>query len=401
MSNPRDKGCIWLSNGLYMDPSPRHNQLSFKSCCAIGDVPGEFLDRDRSAIIFNHDDMIALQNNPDYNYDNLKHTACRKCYESEAITGRSMRTTSYGKISTVSSAERERRMVDLNGRLVHLQITFSSFCNLKCTYCGPDSSTTWEQHIQEFPAPNTVHWHNKKFLSPVETYNHEQRVIDFLRTQDLSRLRSIGIFGGEPFMARKFNEFIELLHQNSKPERIKVQINTNATVFPKPHIVEILQDFKQVEIRGSVEATGDLAEYIRSGLNWQVFEQNCARWASTPGIDFYIHCAHTVCSINRVSDLATWLAETGYRHKNGYTYTPEYVDIRRVLPPECLAECADIVSKTPYSGLTDYLMGYLTDSKYDPAVSDRFKTYMRYYDSHNVHTLQQVNPALYGWLNKN
>ena len=79
-------------------------------------------------------------------------------------------------------------------------------------------------------------------------------------------------------MARRFGEFMELLDKKAKPGLMGLQINTNATIFPKPKIMDILKQFRKVDLRLSNESVGELSEYIRNGSKWEDFETNTHKW---------------------------------------------------------------------------------------------------------------------------
>ena len=80
------------------------------------------------------------------------------------------------------------------------------------------------------------------------------------------------MFGGEPFLSRHWQQFVELLDSKTDLSKVLIQINSNFSTFPKPHIIDLLKKFRRVDLRISIEATGPLAEYIRQGLKFEKFE---------------------------------------------------------------------------------------------------------------------------------
>ena len=74
-----------------------------------------------------------------------------------------------------------------------------------------------------------------------------------LENTDLSHLTRVRLSGGEPFLAKNIDRFMEII----PTEQIDFSVNTNGTVvYPLPK-------FKSVNIELSIDATGDLFESMR------------------------------------------------------------------------------------------------------------------------------------------
>lgn len=377
------KGCMWLSNGLYIETytkkdfnSPISNDLALKSCCRI------LSPTDGADSTFAYEQFEKNRLDPNWNFDNLKESACSKCYKEEQRQGSSMRT-------------RSPAFAD-DGKVKSLQLTFSSFCNLKCKYCSSANSTSWNEDVPY--SEGTMHIE----MTKEETFDHEAKVLNFLEKIDLSGLRYIGIFGGEPFMARRFGEFMQLLDKKAKPGLMGLQINTNATIFPKPKIMDILKQFRKVDLRLSNESVGELSEYIRNGSKWEDFEKNTHKWLEASvgnGIDVKVHAAHNVWSVNKAESFYNWTQSIGIPVFNASTPTPIYSNIASVLTDTQLKECSDIIDMMPDSKMKSYLYNMVTtgaNNDHDDALS-KFKQFTRLFDHRTPYTLQQVNPQLYAW----
>lgn len=374
---------MWLNNGLYIETypkkefnSPVSGDLALKSCCRMTAVPGT------SNYTVPYEKYEQNRLDPKLNFENLKNNACSKCYQEELSQGSSMRT-------------RSPAFAD-DGKIKALQLTFSSFCNLKCKYCSTSNSTAWNED-----ALNSEGLMNIK-MTKEETFDHEAKVLNFLEKIDLSGLRYLGIFGGEPFMARRFGEFMELLEKKAKPGLMRLQINTNATLFPKPKIMNILKQFQKVDLRLSNESVGQLSEYIRNGSKWEDFERNTHKWMEASvgtGIEVRVHATHNVWSVNATESFYNWTKSIGIPVFNSHTPTPIYSNIASVLTDSQLRECNDIIHSMPDSKIKNYVQNMVNTVSNDDHVEalKQFKQFTRLFDHRTPYTLQQVNPQLYAW----
>ena len=190
------------------------------------------------------------------------------------------------------------------------------------------------------------------FMTERETYDHELQVIRELEQQDLSHLQYVGVFGGEPFMARHWQQFVELLDSKTDLSKVLIQINSNFSTFPKPHIIDLFKKFRTVDLRISIEATGPLAEYIREGLKFQKFESNIKKWQEVakeyPNIKLTPHMANSVYNINKIVEFEEWASDMKILTRGmkpafvGFVYGPSHLDMRRVLNNKQLDECHKI-----------------------------------------------------------
>lgn len=385
MSLP-DKGCSWLTNGVHFRPSAEEDGY-VTSCCRM-------THRHK-----NLEEMLdKAVNNPTYSYENLKDTSCKKCRIAEESNVISLRQQNFG-IEGVKYPP---------GKLVQMQIGFSSFCNLKCKYCGPAQSTSWNDEI-EWAEENNIDLDfldNKEItLRKEDTFEFELKLIEELRNADLRWLSHVGVFGGEPFMTRNFEKFIDMLAEKAKLSNLEIQINTNATIFPKQKVLDILCEFGKVDLRCSTEAVGNLAEYIRNGLDWNLFEKNTNKWMELSeqhkNIKPRIHAAHNLWSINKVNDFDDWTRKSGYMGKivDAWTYTPEMVNPRQVLTEKQIEECKKIVESIYNVKTKDFICRQLNAKqvKMEEKHLSTFRKFTEVFDPRTKFTLKEVNPQLYSW----
>ena len=409
--------CIWLKNGLYLNPTDKHtnrSSMSVTACCrskhnysTLKQIPSDIVNSATpSPSIHHHLEQIK---NPKYNYENVKDTVCRTCTDAERTTGQSMRTI-FNKVYQKAPA----------GKITLMHIAFGNFCNFSCRYCSATNSTSWNKDAdtikQIYQDPNykeeKFHDMAETFMTERETYNHELQVIRELEQQDLSHLQYVGVnSSGEPFMARHWQQFVELLDSKTDLSKVLIQINSNFSTFPKPHIIDLLKKFRRVDLRISIEATGPLAEYIRQGLKFEKFETNIKKWQEVakdyPNITLTPHMTNSVYNINKIVEFEEWASDMKILTDGikpafiSFVYRPEHLDMRRVLNNKQLDECHTKLNSVKTGIIRTSLQRFIADRSYQdkqPEVLQQFKTYNRMIDKIRTQKLQDVNLELHNWI---
>ena len=160
-----------------------------------------------------------------------------------------------------------------------LELAFQNTCNLACSYCSPSFSTEWENDINRYG--NYTGLTTDKKL-------HYQRGIDNNMPVDMDlfwhwfddsadELESIRITGGEPLLHEDtFKTFEKILQINPNIECV---IHTN--LCQKPTIINrfinSVNCLTNVRINVSNESAGDIAEFIRDGMNYNEWLDNVRR----------------------------------------------------------------------------------------------------------------------------
>ena len=182
-----------------------------------------------------------------------------------------------------------------------LEVSFDRACNFACSYCGPSFSTTWVKDIKDNgPYQNiqsderghyidTAPWvdivgkteeDNPYIQAFWEWWEEEGGLVD--------TLDEIRITGGEPIMHTSVWKLFDWFKNN--PERgrnMRVGINSNLVpekekTFTK--LIEAIQFLPNFEMFTSCEATGVQADYIRDGMNYEVWLNNVKRILDQPKV---------------------------------------------------------------------------------------------------------------------
>jgi len=195
----------------------------------------------------------------------------------------------------------------------YLEVSFSSVCNLKCSYCSPQVSSKWMEEIQQYGPYNTsssfndINWLQKVDAMPIPNKDHNPYVEAFWKWwPDVSKdLKHFRITGGEPLLAKDTFKVLDDLIKNPKPD-LEFSVNSNMCVpdavfnkfIEKIKIIGSENKVKKLKIFTSAEAHGKQAEYIRHGLNYNQWLSNIRRvLQEVPNCTFTCMSTYNVLSI--------------------------------------------------------------------------------------------------------
>lgn len=174
----------------------------------------------------------------------------------------------------------------------YLEVSFSNSCNFKCSYCSPEVSSTWMEEIKQhggYPTStgfNNLDWIDQQKKTPIPEREHNPYVEAFWKWwPDLyPDLHTFRITGGEPLMTRHTFKVLDYVIDNPNPD-LELGINTNL-VIPNVLLDKLIEKAKRIQGEGCVkefkiftscEAHGSRAEYIRNGLDYNKWLDNCYR----------------------------------------------------------------------------------------------------------------------------
>lgn len=196
--------------------------------------------------VFNHSFMKDLRT---YMIDDKPHPGCSMCYEQEKISSgsHSMRLDFIKQLGTKIPEEPV---------LTHVDLALSNVCNNRCRMCNPELSTNWYSDAKKL---------GDEFFPPV-VLSGIIKSKPILENYDLSKLKYLKLIGGEPLMEQK--KFIDLLNRCNL-SNLDILLTTNTTIIPNDELSNLLKKCKNIWINLSVDAYGELNNFLRKGSNWE------------------------------------------------------------------------------------------------------------------------------------
>lgn len=224
------------------------------------------------------------------------HEGCYKCRADESTKGSSMRTEADEFFSDFDSTT----------RLEYLEITVGRLCNLTCQTCGPEFSHNWDDDYIRFNK------NSEAARQLIEKLRKNQELdFDAIDTSTLKDLKHMKVTGGEPFLHKKFMNFVVRLAEAGLAPNIHIEIFTNCTWWPKKVEYDALMQFKQVTISASIDAYGKLNEMIRYPSKWDNVEETLDRWLAFKDeypekVNVNIACTISVMNVLYLFDFVVW-----------------------------------------------------------------------------------------------
>ena len=238
---------------------------------------------------------------------------CTKCYEQEQNGFFSMRNDAnrnYGHhVAEVDSTLTDGSHPDFKIR--YWDIRFSNLCNFKCRSCGPIFSSNWyNDHVKLY---NRVPDVLGRDMLRIEYAGRTEDDIEQQMQVHIPYLEQVYFAGGEPLIMKEHYILLEKLIEAGKTD-VRIQYNTNFSElrFKDKHVFEYWKHFKNVSVGASLDASGERAELMRKGTDWQQTLDNRRRMmAEVPHVDFYVSATVSAMNVLHVLDFHKEWTELG------------------------------------------------------------------------------------------
>ena len=158
---------------------------------------------------------------------------------------------------------------------------FSNLCNFKCRTCGDMLSSAWET---EQKTHDMVNWDNSKnlWMRPVvrreiSAFQDSQIEAEFADAVESHRVEEIYWVGGEPLMYEQHWRYMQRIIELGDGPRVYARYNTNLSRIDYRGCnlySDILDHIRDWQICASIDGTGIIGEYIRTGLDYEQFCRN-------------------------------------------------------------------------------------------------------------------------------
>ena len=238
-------------------------------------------------------------------------SGCEYCWKIEdmgvdAISDRVYKSKIY-PIEALNDAYTTPPAEDVD--LKTLEIAFDRTCQFACSYCNPAFSSTWVKDIRNNgPYTNLVsdgrnHFTHTHDSSQLYTYGesnpYTEAFFAWWETDLHKTLQELRITGGEPTMSGDLWKLIDWFKANQGKSQTKLAINSNLGLdrLKLLDFAERIRDLPHVEIYTSNEATFKQAEYIRDGLDYNLWMHNAQELLESGSIK----ALHVMCTINALS----------------------------------------------------------------------------------------------------
>jgi MoaA/NifB/PqqE/SkfB family radical SAM enzyme len=219
---------------------------------------------------------------------------CARCYHEEAsgLTSRRIASKQLYEIFQCDTS------IDIPGPQ-GVDYSVGNLCNLKCSICGPDSSTMWIPDYQKLHPGRSV-----------EIYKHRKyKQITLTDPKAVEHIKFLHLHGGgEPLMSNNHTKFLEIIRNTKGLADVRVLYNTNGTIRASESVLELWSQCRLIELYFSIDDIGPRFEYQRTGAKWNKIEDNISWYKQHMPHNhmFNINCTWSYLNFYYLPDLVDW-----------------------------------------------------------------------------------------------
>ena len=233
---------------------------------------------------------------------------CEYCWKIEdmdvdAVSDRVYKSRIY-PIEALDQAFATPAQEDVNLRT--LEIAFDRICQFACSYCNPAFSSTWVKDIrfngayERLVSDGRNHFTHQHDSAQRYKFGEINPYVDaffaWWETDLHKTLQELRITGGEPTMSGELWRLIDWFKANKGRSQTRLAINSNLGMdrLRLLEFVKKTRDIPHLEIYTSNEAFEAQAEYIRDGLDYDLWMHNVQELLEHD----HIRAVHVMCTIN-------------------------------------------------------------------------------------------------------
>ena len=158
---------------------------------------------------------------------------------------------------------------------------FSNLCNFKCRMCGDMLSSSWESEQRQH---DMINWHDPKnnWMKPeikkqIESFQESQIEAEFAEAVEEHRVEEVYWVGGEPLMYEQHWRYMKRIVDLGDGQNVYARYNTNLSRVDYRGVnlySDILHKLRDWQVCASLDGTGPIGEYIRTGLDYDQWLRN-------------------------------------------------------------------------------------------------------------------------------
>ena len=221
---------------------------------------------------------------------------CSYCWTQEDMGNLSDRHYRSGEPWAAVDFEKIRNSTGDENDIIpsYVEVNFNNACNLRCSYCSPQFSSSWADEAARLgayptskPHNDPAHFTGDRRVIPAREHNPYVEAFWQWWPTLYPELEHFRMTGGEPLMDKNTYRVFDYVLANPSP-KLHLNVTSNFSVEPALfekylNYVKKLCDNQDKKIEHfmqyvSVDATFFKAEYIRDGLNFERLWENVNRF---------------------------------------------------------------------------------------------------------------------------
>lgn len=333
MFNVNGKMCAHAWSGFHVDTDGR-----LRVCCEFGDWIKD--DQGQPLNIRSH----SVNEIVDSNYmiklrqqfrSGITPAACSKCEFYEKHHGTSKRSLSRFKLSNLYN-QIDWEDDHVADRDLFIGGHLGNTCNLKCRICNEKFSS--QIAVEKIKSDRGIN--DQGLMLKEDLVERNWKLTDpyfWQRLRELgSRACNFEFLGGEPLLLQENLDFMEHLVESGHSENCIFEFITNGTQYPK--IFDRINRFQRLTITVSIDDLGPRFEYQRKNSNWQMVQDNLARFVRTRDnnkdhMEIGVSVTVNIQNVLYLPQLISWLRSQNIDHYFiNILFWPRYLSIDQLTP---------------------------------------------------------------------
>lgn len=299
---------------------------------------------------------------------------------------------------------------------------FSNLCNFKCRMCGDMLSSAWESEQRQH---DMIDWSNPKnnWMIPevkeqIENFQDTQVEQEFAQAVNEHRVEEVYWVGGEPLMYEQHWKYMKQIIDLGDGLRVYARYNTNLSRIDYKGInlySDILSKLRDWQICASLDGTGKIGEYIRTGLDYNQWVDNFSKGiaiqtnARQMRIDFTLTLPG-MFEVTNIQELAENF-KVGILAKVVFSFSPDIIMSPLALPREILHPWLDELASMSSGAMRDVLVQLKTRPTFAEQWPNEYQTGLIRgkkrilelekirNDTYTMHNILSARPLVLDWWN--
>tara|TARA_B100000212_G_C27378711_1_gene535927 strand:+ start:558 stop:1979 length:1422 start_codon:yes stop_codon:yes gene_type:complete len=250
---------------------------------------------------------------------------CLRCIQTEYHGFRSLRETyNYSANSNSETKKELKRLVkivkdnpddwyDLPEKFHTVELkVWGNYCNLKCIMCSPEDSSEvgkeqielGERTVEDIKLTTSARTGKSVPFTPplinyTDNYLNEKEYWEIIK-----RAIRIKLIGGETFLQKQNVQLLEKLVENGTAKDKELIIFTNNYGHPNmEYIRDLLENFKHISYKCSMEMWGEKNNYIRYPSDWKEVHKNIKLITSLKNTKLNVTCTLNPLTLGYVHEI--------------------------------------------------------------------------------------------------
>ena len=371
--------CQKLWNHLYVGPDNNINPC----CLADHRFPLATLDEINSESHLQKQEQIRS-----WMKQGFRTIACASCYIKEDINIPSPR----------SQCDPHTQVVNVD----RLDIRVNNICNFKCRMCSEYFSSSILQETIKLYGKDAQLGFEKNSIQQLTKKDRNKsfdKIFPYLTTD----LRKIYFAGGEPLLMDEHYQILDRLIEIGNTQ-LEISYNTNLSklTYKNLNVADYWRKFDNVTIGASIDASDQVAEYVRHGTIWSEVVDNIYYIKNNlPSVNLSVTSTVSFLTIENLINLQSkWLAENLFELKDlriGVLTDPKYLS-PAMLPlahkqrlSSLISKHIDTIGKSALADQWNHLLKFMITNDYLYTLND-FRHRTQVLDQSRSESFEKIFP---------